>query len=139
VNTQTFLGEDKCSEVGDGIEQSEDAELQPLLALLQPRTLARGRWWGIIGSGAGPRSEAIAPTPPPTPSPALRTASAAAGGCFLVVVVVLVTADRLTVLFTLLVGVVAAEVGVAAVANMADEATAAAGMMVNGVLGAAKN
>jgi len=30
-------------------------------------------------------------------------------------------------------------VGVAAVANMADEATAAAGMMVNGVLGAVKN
>lgn len=38
VNTQTFLGEDKCSEVGDGIEQSEDAELQPLLPLLQPTT-----------------------------------------------------------------------------------------------------
>lgn len=77
------------------------------------------------------------PTLPPT---ALRTASATACGCFLVVVVVVLdTADRLTVLFTLLVGVVAAEVGVAAVANMADEATAAAGMMVNGVLGAVKN
>lgn len=53
VNTQTFLGEDKCSEVGDGIEQSEDAELQPLLALLQPRTLARIR-------GAGPSMEEAA-------------------------------------------------------------------------------
>lgn len=39
VNTQTFLGEDKCSEVGDGIEQSEDAELQPLLPLLHPTAL----------------------------------------------------------------------------------------------------
>lgn len=66
---------------------------------------------------------------------------AAAAGC-LVVVVVLVTSHRLTVLFTLLIGVVAAEVGVAAVANMAAAATAAAplqaGMMVSGVVGAAK-
>lgn len=45
-------------------------------------------------------------------------------------VVVLVTADRLTVLFTLLVGVVAAEVGVAGMI---------VGMIVSGVLGAAKN
>lgn len=56
-------------------------------------------------------------------------------------VVVLVTSHRLTELFTLLLGVVAAEVGVAAVANMAAAATAAplhAGIIVSGVVGAAK-
>lgn len=136
VNTQTFLGEDKCSEVGDGIEQSEDAELQPLLPLLHPTTPAST-------AGGGPSNETRRP-PSPNERPALP--GAAATGCLVVVVVdlvvVLVTSHRLTVLFTLMFGVLAAEVGVAAVANMVAAATAAAplqaGMIVSGVVGAAK-
>lgn len=141
VNTQTFLGEDKCSEVGDGIEQSEDAELQPLLPLLLPTAPAPA--WPTT-AGGGPSSETRRP-PPTLYAGWPASLAAATADCLVVVVVdlvvVLVTSHRLTELFTLLLGVVAAEVGVAAVANIAAAATAAplhAGIIVSGVVGAAK-
>lgn len=101
--------------------------------------------------GGGPSNE-IDRRPLPTPTLASPMVSwpmspgATAADCLVVVVVdlvvVLVTSHRLTVLFTLLIGVVAADVGVAAVANIAAAATAAAplqaGMIVSGVVGAVK-